>query len=108
MDGEILYKKGKDQIIVKCVDAPEARHIIVEVHKRIYRMHTNGHKMSRQIMKARYYWLMLEKYCIQFARKCHKCQIYADKIHVPPNELHVSQYHSHSRCGAWTKLDQLP
>ena len=26
---------------------------------------------------------------IQFARKCHKCQIYANKIHVPPNELHV-------------------
>ena len=40
-------------------------------------------------MKAKYYWLTLENDCIQFARKCHKCQIYADKIHVPPNELHV-------------------
>ena len=27
--------------------------------------------------------------CIKYARKCHKCQIYSDKIHVPPTELHV-------------------
>ena len=33
--------------------------------------------------------MTLEKDCIQFERKCHKCQIYVDKIHVPPNELHV-------------------
>ena len=71
------------------MDALETRHIIVEVHEGICRIHANGHKMSRQIMRAEYYWLTLEKDFIQFARKCHKCQIYADKIHVPPNELHV-------------------
>ena len=27
--------------------------------------------------------------CIKYARKCHKCQVYADKIHVPPSPLHV-------------------
>ena len=71
------------------MDAPEARRIIAEVHERIYEMHANGLKLSRQIMRVGYYWLTLEKDRIQFARKCHKCQIYVDKIHVPPNELHV-------------------
>ena len=33
--------------------------------------------------------MTLEKDCIQFTQKCHKGQIYADKIHVSPNELHV-------------------
>ena len=33
LDGEILYKKGKDQILLRCVDAPKAQCIIVEVHK---------------------------------------------------------------------------
>ena len=51
-------------------------------------MHTNGHKMSKQIMRAEYYWLTLKKDYIQFARNCHKFQIYVDKIHVPP-KLHV-------------------
>ena len=64
LDGEILYKKGKDQILFRCVDAPEARRIIAEVHEGICGMHANGHKMSREIMKARYYWLTLEKDCI--------------------------------------------
>ena len=40
-------------------------------------------------MRARYYWLTLEKDYIQFARKYHKCQIYVDKIHVSPKELYV-------------------
>ncbi|EOX99370.1 RNA-directed DNA polymerase [Theobroma cacao] len=40
-------------------------------------------------MRAGYYWLTLEKDCIDFARKCHKCQIYADRIHTPANSLHV-------------------
>ena len=40
-------------------------------------------------MRAGYYWLTLESDCIKHAQKCHKCQIYADKIHMSPIELHV-------------------
>ncbi|XP_016749716.1 uncharacterized protein [Gossypium hirsutum] len=49
LDGDILYKRRKDQILLKCVDAVEA----------------------------------------SYAKKYHKCQIYGDKIHVPPSPLHV-------------------
>ena len=45
--------------------------------------------MARQVMRAGYYWLTLESDCIKYAQKCHKCQIYADKIHMSPTELHV-------------------
>ena len=89
LDSEIPYKKGKDQILLRCVDALEARCIIAKVHEGICGTHVNGHKMSRQIMRVEYYWMTLEKDDIQFARKYHKCQVYAEKIHVPPNELHV-------------------
>ena len=27
--------------------------------------------------------------CCKFMKKCHKCQIYADKIHVPPTLLNI-------------------
>ena len=33
--------------------------------------------------------MTLENDCINYVRKCHKCQIYADKIHVPPTSLNV-------------------
>ncbi|EOY21231.1 RNA-directed DNA polymerase [Theobroma cacao] len=45
--------------------------------------------LARQIMRAGYYWLTLESDCINFARKCHKCQVYADRIYAPPAPLHV-------------------
>ena len=45
--------------------------------------------MARQIMKVGYYWMTVENDCINYVRKCHKCQIYADKIHVPPTSLNV-------------------
>ncbi|XP_052478401.1 uncharacterized protein LOC105789618 [Gossypium raimondii] len=35
LDGEILYKKGKDQVLLKCVDAGEAKKILEEVHEGI-------------------------------------------------------------------------
>ena len=86
LDGEVLYKKGKDQVLLRCVNSFEPNKIIEEIHEGICGTHANGHRMARQVMRAGYYWLTLEKDCIQYARKC---QIYSDKIHVPPTELHV-------------------
>ena len=45
--------------------------------------------MAKQIMRLGYFWTTMESDYINYARKCHKCQIYADKIHVPPSPLHV-------------------
>ena len=60
-----------------------------EIHKGVYGTHASGHIMARQIMRVGYYWMTLENDCVNYVRKCHKCQIYADKIHVPPSPLHV-------------------
>ncbi|KAA3482874.1 RNA-directed DNA polymerase (Reverse transcriptase) [Gossypium australe] len=51
LDGEILYKGRKDQML------------------------------PRQIMRFGYYWSTMEGDCINYAKRCHKCQIYGDKIH---------------------------
>ena len=89
LDGKILYKRGHDQVLLRCVDTPKAKKILEEVHKGICGTHANGHQIAKQIMRVGYYWLTLERDCINYARKCHKCQIYANKIHVPPMPLHV-------------------
>ena len=89
LDGKILYKRGHDQVLLRCVDTLEAKKILEEVYEGICGTHANGHRMAKQIMRAGYYWLTLERDCINYARKCHKCQIYANKIHVPLMPLHV-------------------
>ncbi|KAK5845287.1 hypothetical protein PVK06_001457 [Gossypium arboreum] len=89
LDGDILYKRRKDQVLLRCVDAVEARKILEEVHEGVCGTHANGFTMARQIMRFEYYWSTMEGDCVNYAKRCHKCQIYRDKIHVPPSPLHV-------------------
>ncbi|KAG8501727.1 hypothetical protein CXB51_003885 [Gossypium anomalum] len=92
LDGDILYKRRKDQVLLRCVDAVEAKLILEEVHEGVCGTHANGFTMARQIMRFGYYWSTMEGDCINYAKKCHKCRIYGDKIHVPPSPLHVMTY----------------
>ena len=52
------------------------------------RLHS-GHIMANKIMRAGYYWSTMETYYHHHSRTCHKCQIYADKVHVPPIPLNI-------------------
>ena len=66
LDGEVLYKKGKGQILLRCVDINEAKKIVHEIHEGVSSTHANGHVMARQIMRAKYYWMMLEGDCSNY------------------------------------------
>ncbi|KAG8480064.1 hypothetical protein CXB51_025134 [Gossypium anomalum] len=101
LDGDILYKKGKDQMLLRCVDDVEARKILEEVHEGICGTHANGFNMARKIMRLGYYWLTMESDCINFARKCHKCKSTAIKFMCPPSPLHVMTSPWPLLCGAW-------
>ncbi|KAA3477425.1 reverse transcriptase [Gossypium australe] len=58
--GEILYKRRKDQILLRCVDAIEAKKILEEVHEGVCGTYANGFTMARQIMRFGYYWSTME------------------------------------------------
>jgi len=89
LDEDILYKRRKDQVLLRSVDTVKANKILEEVHEGICGTHANGFIMARQIMRFRYYWFTIEGDCISYAKKCHKCQIYGDKIHVFCSPLYV-------------------
>ncbi|KAA3476498.1 RNA-directed DNA polymerase (Reverse transcriptase), Ribonuclease H [Gossypium australe] len=83
------YTEGEN---IRCVDAVDTKKILEEVHEGVCKTHANGFTMARKIMRLRYYWSTMEGDCISYAKKCHKCQIYGDKIHVPPSPLHVMTF----------------
>ncbi|XP_045822052.1 uncharacterized protein LOC123914933 [Trifolium pratense] len=89
LDGEVLYKRNYDMVLLRCVDRQEADHLLAEIHAGTFGTHANGHAMARKILRAGYYWLTMEADCYRYVKTCHKCQIYADKVHVPPNPLNV-------------------
>ena len=50
LDGEVLYKKGNDQILLRYVDSSEADRIVEEIHKGVCETHANGHRMAKQVV----------------------------------------------------------
>ena len=52
LDGEVLYKKSKEQILLRCVDANEAKKIVHETHEGVCGIHASRHVMARQIMRV--------------------------------------------------------
>ncbi|XP_052490763.1 uncharacterized protein LOC128043012 [Gossypium raimondii] len=50
LDGEILYRKGKDQMLLRCVDSVEAKQILEEVHDGVCGTHANGFTMGMDVI----------------------------------------------------------
>jgi len=89
LDGDVLYKRNHDMMLLRCVDAKEAELILQEIHEGTFGTHMNGHSMARKILRAGYFWMTMENDCCKHVRKCQKCQIYADNINVSPTALNV-------------------
>ncbi|XP_052735536.1 uncharacterized protein LOC128197521 [Vigna angularis] len=89
LNGDVLYKRNHDMVLLRCVDAKEAELILKEVHEGTFGTHMNGHSMTRKILRAGYFWLTMENDCCTHVRKCEKCQVYGNNINVPPTTLNV-------------------
>ena len=76
-------------VLLRCVDAKEAKRMLVEVYEGSFGTHANGHAMDRKILRASYYWLTMESDCCLHIRKCHKCQTLADNVNAPPLPLNI-------------------
>ena len=85
----LLYKRNHDSTLLLCVDKKEAEEIMEDMHDGLFGTHSSGHTMAKKILRAGYYWSTMDTDFHQHSRTCHKCQIYADKVHVPPIPLNV-------------------
>lgn len=85
----MLYKRNYDSVLLRCVDRNEGSMIVKSIHEGCKGVHVIGHTMAKKIIQDRYYWIMVEVDCYNFVKRCHKCQVYGDKIFVPPTSLNV-------------------
>ncbi|XP_077223363.1 uncharacterized protein LOC143856966 [Tasmannia lanceolata] len=86
--GEELYRRSFDGIQLLCIDEDQAAELIEQTHEGVCGPHMNGKMLSRKILRLGYYWSTMEADCYAYVKKCHKCQVYANLIHVPPSQLH--------------------
>ncbi|XP_027171637.1 uncharacterized protein K02A2.6-like [Coffea eugenioides] len=88
LNGEVLYKRTSDLNLLRCIDEDEVQYMMKEVHSGVCGSHMNGHLLAKKIMRTGYFWLTMERDCIDFVRRCIKCQMHGDVICAPPTELH--------------------
>ncbi|XP_077249433.1 uncharacterized protein LOC143888975 [Tasmannia lanceolata] len=86
--GEELYRRSFDGIQLLCIDEDQAVELIEQTHEGVCGPHMNGKMLSRKILRLGYYWSTMEADCYAYVKKCHKCQVYANLIRVPPSQLH--------------------
>ena len=82
LSGDVLYKRNHDTVLIRCMDAKEAKSILEETHGGTFDTHMNGHSMARKILKVGYFWLTMENDCFTYVKKCEKCQKYVDNINM--------------------------
>ncbi|XP_027096026.2 uncharacterized protein [Coffea arabica] len=88
LNGEVLYKRTSDLNLLRCIDEDEAQYMMKEMHSGVCGPHMNGHLLAKKIMRTGYFWLTMERDCIDFVQTCIKCQVHGDVIRAPPTELH--------------------
>ncbi|XP_070017917.1 uncharacterized protein [Nicotiana sylvestris] len=87
---EYLYRRTPDLGLLRCVGAREAFRLLEEIHVGTCGPHMNSFALTKKILQAGYFWITMETDCVHYVRKCHRCQIHADMIKVPPNELNAT------------------
>ncbi|PKI70779.1 hypothetical protein CRG98_008839 [Punica granatum] len=87
LSGEILYRRSFDSTLLRCIDEHESWRLMEEVHGGNCGPHMNGLMLAKKIMRLGYYWSTMESDCVKHVKHCHRCQVYADQIKAPPNEL---------------------
>lgn len=85
--GDQLYRRGIMSPMMKCVDIERAQEIMAEVHEGVCSSHIGGRSLAVKVLRAGFYWPSIKKDCLEYVKKCSKCQMFADLHRAPPEEL---------------------
>ncbi|KAG7556957.1 Reverse transcriptase domain [Arabidopsis suecica] len=84
---ESLYKRGVSDPYLLCIFGPEVEIVTSEVHEGLCGSHSSGRSMAFKIKRLGYFWPTMISDCIDYAKRCKKCQMHAPLIHQPSEFL---------------------
>ncbi|RDY09374.1 Gypsy retrotransposon integrase-like protein 1, partial [Mucuna pruriens] len=85
--GGELHRKGFSFPLLRCIEGEEARYVIKEVHEGLCGSHIEGQALVSKIAMASYYWPTLKGDCMDYVRRCDKCQRFAEVGNAPLEQL---------------------
>ncbi|KAI5430352.1 hypothetical protein KIW84_034800 [Lathyrus oleraceus] len=83
LNEDVLYKRNYDSVFLRCMNRHKASTTIRSIHEGCEGVHAKSPSMAKNILWVSHYWTTMEVHYHNFVKRCHKCQIFGDKIHVP-------------------------
>ncbi|XP_057803119.1 uncharacterized protein LOC131018411 [Salvia miltiorrhiza] len=82
-----LYKRSFTGPYLKCINPAEARYVLSELHEGECDNHSGGRSLAHRAITNGYYWPTMKADAADYARKCDKCQRFAQISHLPPEPM---------------------
>lgn len=60
---------------------------MAEVHEGVCASHIGGRSLVCKVLRAGFYWPTTRKDCLEYMKKCDKCQVFADFPKASPKQL---------------------
>ena len=73
-DDSLLFKRGVDMIIRRCVLENEQGKILNECHASPYGGHFSGETTAQKILQSGFYWPTIFRDCVEWVKLCDRCQ----------------------------------
>ena len=73
-DDPLLFKRGADMIIRRCVLENEQGKIMNECHASPYGGHFSGERTTHKILQSGFYWPTIFRDCAEWVKLCDRCQ----------------------------------
>ena len=83
-----LYRQTADDLLLKCLDADQARVAMGEVYEGISGTHQSAPKMKWLLRRAGFYWSSMKADYFRYYKGCEECQWFGDIQLVPVALLH--------------------
>ena len=73
-DDPLLFKRGANMIIRRCVPESEQCKIMNECHASPYGGHFSGERTAHKILQSGFYWPTVFRDCFEWVKLCDRCQ----------------------------------
>ena len=74
--------------LLKCITSKWVEYILAEIHEGVCGNHSGARTMAAKVLRAGYYWPTVQGDCVEYMKKCVKCQEFGLLHHTRPKELH--------------------
>jgi hypothetical protein len=85
--GEVLYKRGYSEPLLKCLSKIEANYVLREIHEGVCGDHSGGRMLVQKTIRAGYYWPTIKKDSALLVKACDKCQRFSRIMKASPEKL---------------------